>query len=179
MYSKEKNRGLAFITMSSEEEALEAVTKLNSYEFEGRLINVEYAKSRKKKAFVERGKAALPRYDVFVANLSWKVKARDLKEFFGLMNEDVVSAEVTYQMKPTRKPTGFGFVSFGSKEKAEEAISAFQGKELMGKPVRLALSTRSLKAESFDGKSVGVISTEINGGEESDNADEINASQQL
>ncbi|KAL5705118.1 hypothetical protein ACHQM5_023733 [Ranunculus cassubicifolius] len=159
MYNKGRNRGLAFITMGSEEEAIEAISKLESSEYEGRSISVAYAKSLKNRRPVDE--VAVPRCDVFVANLSWKVKAKDLKEFFGSMNEHIASAQITYQMKPTRKPTGFGFVSFGSKEKAEEAISAFQGKELMGKPVRLALSTRYLKAEAKDGNVVEP-SNEIN-----------------
>ncbi|KAF5204748.1 28 kDa ribonucleoprotein [Thalictrum thalictroides] len=132
MYSKTKNRGIAFIIMGSEEEAAEALAKLESYELEGRPISVAYAKSKKRKPLVARD--TLPKFDVFIANLSWKVKGKDLLEFFAPMSGDLVAAQVTYKMNPTRKPTGYGFVSFSTKEKAEEAISSFQGKELMGKP---------------------------------------------
>ncbi|KAF9611139.1 hypothetical protein IFM89_027194 [Coptis chinensis] len=172
MYNKDRNRGLAFITMGSEEEALEALNNLGTCEIDGRSVSVAYAKVRKTKPRVIT--ESTPKYDLFVANLSWKVKSKDLIEFFKPMNSDVVSAEVTYQMTPTRKPTGYGFVSFRSMEKAEEAIRDFQGNELMGKPVRLAFSNRILKGQSKDGISLGEKSAESNSEERrSDNTKEI------
>ncbi|PIA52009.1 hypothetical protein AQUCO_01000116v1 [Aquilegia coerulea] len=172
MYSKTKNRGIAFIIMGSEEEAAEALAKLESYKLEGRPIGVDYAKSKKKKPLVVRD--TLPKFDVFIANLSWKVKSKDILEFFAPIRGDVVSAQVTYKMNPTRKPTGYGFVSFRTKEKAEEAISSFQGKELLGKPVRLDFSNRSLKKESKDDTNLGEDSTEVKGDEGISKADESN-----
>nr|ACR36518.1 unknown [Zea mays] len=48
MYSANKNRGLAFVTMGSEEEALAALTHLNSTILNDRKIKVDFARPRKK-----------------------------------------------------------------------------------------------------------------------------------
>ncbi|KAK9130125.1 hypothetical protein Sjap_010612 [Stephania japonica] len=150
MYNKTQNRGLAFVTMGSAEEALEALNALNSYEFEGRIMKVELAKTQNKNN-VEQAQAAVaaPRHDVFVANLSWKVKSKDLKEFFSSVNGNVnvIAAKVIHQSSD-RRSTGYGFVSFGSEEEAKSAVSTFQGKVLMGRPIRVGLGRRSSGKES-------------------------------
>nr|DAD41022.1 TPA_asm: hypothetical protein HUJ06_015345 [Nelumbo nucifera] len=125
MHNKTRNRGLAFVTMGSEEEALAALTNLEAQEFQGRVLKVNYAKSLKKKPSVRP--EPVIKHNVFVGNLSWRVRSRDLREFFGSGTGNVVSAEVIFQSNP-RKSTGYGFVSFSSPEEAEAAISAFSGK---------------------------------------------------
>lgn len=65
-------------------------------------------------------------YNLFVANLPYEARAKDLKEFFGSGNYNVVSAEVIFHENP-RRSLGYGFVSFRSKEEADTALSSFQG----------------------------------------------------
>lgn len=66
-------------------------------------------------------------YDVFVGNLAWKVTSSDLSEFFGGENGNALRAEVVYHTNP-RRPAGYGFVSFSSKEEVEAAIANYDGK---------------------------------------------------
>ncbi|KAF6170295.1 hypothetical protein GIB67_042985 [Kingdonia uniflora] len=148
MFNKTKNRGLAFVTMGSEEEAITALSNLELFELEGRPIKVSYALTQKKKPkALPVAVKVVPRNNVYVGNLPWKVTSSELWEFFGSSNVNVLEAELIYQ-RDTKKPSGFGFVSFGSREDARAAISALKGKLLMGRPIRMALNRRSLKEES-------------------------------
>ncbi|KAI3861841.1 hypothetical protein MKW92_003355 [Papaver armeniacum] len=161
MHSKTKNRGLAFVTMGSEEEAVAAMTNLEAYDFDGRILKITYAYPKKNKE-VREVPPAPTKFNVFVGNLSWDVTSSDLREFFSSLNDNIVSAEVIYQTTEMRKPSGYGFVSFSSKEEAEAAITAFKGKILMGRPLRLARSRRKLKEEVKAGTAFGGTSSEVN-----------------
>lgn len=66
-------------------------------------------------------------YNLFVANISYEVRSKDLKELFDSGTGKVVSAEVIFHENP-RRPSGYGFVSFKSKKEADEALAEFQGK---------------------------------------------------
>lgn len=140
MYNKNRNRGLAFVEMGSPEEASAALNSLQSYEFDGRVINIKYAKPKKEKIrpSVERKPIT---YNLFVANISYEVRSKDLKEFFDSGTGKFVSAEVIFHENP-RRPSGYGFVSFKSKKEADEALAEFEGKNFMGRPLRVAPSKR-------------------------------------
>ncbi|KAL9312692.1 hypothetical protein ACSQ67_018144 [Phaseolus vulgaris] len=146
MYKKDRNRGLAFVEMGSPEEALEALNKLESYEFEGRVMRVNYARPKKKKTPPPVKPSSGVTFNLFVANLSYEAKSTDLKEFFDSGTGKVVRAEVVFHESP-RKPSGYGFVSFKSKKEAEAALSEFQGKSDTGKIVPL---------QDFMGRSIRV-----------------------
>ncbi|KAJ4966643.1 hypothetical protein NE237_018492 [Protea cynaroides] len=162
MYDKIRNRGLAFITMGSPDEAVAALTNLDGYEFGGRAIKVAYSRSLKKKRSVRP--EPVVKHNVFVGNLSMRVRSRELREFFSSGSGNLVSAQVIYQSKP-RKSTGYGFVGFSSKEEAEAAVTAFNGKILMGRPVRLALSKLGLKEASEEVSQTEERTTKVNGDE--------------
>ncbi|KAL2339953.1 hypothetical protein Fmac_007893 [Flemingia macrophylla] len=141
MYKKDRNRGLAFVEMGSPEEALAALNNLEAYEFEGRVMKVNYARPKKIRT-PPPVKSKLPvTFNLFVANLSYEARSKDLREFFNSGAGKVVSAEVVFNENP-RKPSGYGFVSFKSKKEAEAALIEFQGKEFMGRPIRVDRSRR-------------------------------------
>ncbi|CAK8568141.1 unnamed protein product [Lathyrus sativus] len=140
MYNKNRNRGLAFVEMGSPEEALAVFNTLQSYEFEGRVINLKYARPRKEKTPPPVEQKPIT-FNLFVANLSYETRSKDLKEFFDSGASGVVSAKVIFREDP-RSPSGYGFVSFKSKKEANDALSAFQGKKLKGNPIRVAPSKR-------------------------------------
>ncbi|XP_045824251.1 28 kDa ribonucleoprotein, chloroplastic [Trifolium pratense] len=140
MYNKYRNRGLAFVEMGSPEDALAAFNSLQSYEFEGRVINVKYARPKKEKTPPPVGRNPIT-FKLFVANLSYETRAKDLREFFDSGTSKVVSADVVFRENP-RRPAGYGFVAFKSKKEATEALSEFQGKTLMGRPIRVAPGRR-------------------------------------
>ncbi|KAJ8568228.1 hypothetical protein K7X08_020950 [Anisodus acutangulus] len=138
-----KSRGFAFVTMSSGEEAQAAIDKLDAYELSGRIIRVEFAKRFKKPpgapppSTPPRGET---RHKLYVSNLAWKVSSTQLREFFSA-NHNPVSTRIFFD-NASGRVTGYGFVSFDTKEEAEAALSALDGKELMGWPIRLKFSER-------------------------------------
>ncbi|KAL9263552.1 PARTING DANCERS-like protein [Drosera capensis] len=139
-YSKKRNRGLVFVEMGSKEEAAEAFKKLDGSEYQGRTLKILYAKPKEKNASISPDLPKIPLlYNLFVANLSYEVKSKDLKELFASKGCRVVRAEVMYQENP-RRSSGYGFVSFGTKREADKALSTFQGKELKGRPIRVEKS---------------------------------------
>ncbi|GKV09400.1 hypothetical protein SLEP1_g20908 [Rubroshorea leprosula] len=173
MYNKTNNRGLAFVTMGSPEEALEALTKLNLSEFEGRVLRLNFAKHRRKKPATSVSPKPAIAFNLFVANLSYEARAKHLREFFSSEGANVVSAEVIFHDNP-RKSSGYGFVSFKSKKEAEAALSAFQGKVFMGRPIRVARGRQFVKAQSEEGSKSDDKSIELNSGSEPvDTSDEV------
>ncbi|XP_076898204.1 RNA-binding protein CP33, chloroplastic-like [Bidens hawaiensis] len=133
-----KSRGYAFVTMGSTEEALSAIQKYDSYELMGRIIRVEFAKDNKKPTPPRT--SGEKRYKVYVSNLAWRARSNNLRDLFGEFNP--LSTRVVFE-SPDGRSAGYGFVSFASKEEAESAISALNGKELLGRPITLAFSDRS------------------------------------
>ena len=98
------------------------VCSLNAaQEFEGRVINLKYARPKKEKTLPSAERT------LFVGNLSFGTRAKDLREFFDSGTSKVVSADVVFRENP-RRPAGYGFVSFKTKKEADEALSEFQGK---------------------------------------------------
>ncbi|XP_058096948.1 RNA-binding protein CP33, chloroplastic isoform X2 [Magnolia sinica] len=125
-------------------------TVVDVEEFEGRVIKVEFARTVKKKpssVMIDPVK----KFNVFVGNLAWRVRSSDLREFFGAENGSAVAAEVVFQSNP-RRSAGYGFVSFRSKEEADAAIAAFNGKALMGRTVRLGLTKNDVSGNEGDSK---------------------------
>lgn len=173
MYKKDRNRGLAFVEMGSPEEALEALNKLESYEFEGRVMRVNYARPKKKKTPPPVKPSSGVTFNLFVANLSYEAKSTDLKEFFDSGTGKVVRAEVVFHESP-RKPSGYGFVSFKSKKEAEAALSEFQGKDFMGRSIRVDRGRRFVqKPGDRNPKSVDTPSElSVNGAEAQQPAEE-------
>nr|GMD78241.1 28 kDa ribonucleoprotein, chloroplastic [Ipomoea batatas] len=125
-----QNRGFAFVTMASGEEAEAAIQKFDSYELSGRIIRVEYSRRFKKPI---RSPPPPPprdgRYKLYVSNLAWKTRSTHLRELFSA-NFNPISARVVFENASGRS-AGYGFVAFGTKEEAEAAISSIDGKVLL------------------------------------------------
>ncbi|XP_050235004.1 28 kDa ribonucleoprotein, chloroplastic isoform X1 [Mercurialis annua] len=143
--SNGRSRGFAFVTMESAEEAQACVEKFDSHEVSGRIIRVEYAKRLKRPS--PPPPPGTPdtetRHKLYVSNLAWKVRSTHLREFFST-NFSPVSSRVVFD-GPSGRSSGYGFVSFATREEAEAAISALDGKELMGRPLRLKFSDQKTK----------------------------------
>lgn len=90
-------------------------------------MNINYVNSPKKKQKSPSASKAVSPYNLFVVNLSYKVRAEDLRELFGSEDRKVVSAEIIFHENP-RRVSGYLFVSFASKEAAEAALMTFDGK---------------------------------------------------
>ena len=95
----------------------------------GRIIRVELAK-RFKKPSPPPPPGPPPgetRHVIYASNLAWKVRSTHLRNFFTENFKTPVSARVVFD-SPSGRSAGYGFVSFLTKEDAEAAISAFDGK---------------------------------------------------
>ncbi|PNY17416.1 ribonucleoprotein chloroplastic-like [Trifolium pratense] len=154
--SKEgKGKGYAFVTMDTGEEAQAVVDKFNGHEISGRIIRVEIAK-RLKKPPPPPPPSGSPssdaRYVIYASNLAWKARSTHLKDIFTENFKEPVSARVVFQNADGRS-AGYGFVSYHTKEEADAAVSALEGKELMGRPLRVKISEKKVKkAESEEGE---------------------------
>lgn len=143
---KQKNgrsRGFAFVTMASAEEAQAVIAKFDSFELNERIIRVEFSKSfRKPSPPPPPGALAKSdgRYKIYASNLSWKVRANNLRDFFSEKFKPI-SARVVFD-SPTGRSAGYGFVGFATMEEVEAAVLEMDGKELMGRPLRLKISQR-------------------------------------
>ncbi|RCV31547.1 hypothetical protein SETIT_6G186800v2 [Setaria italica] len=148
MYNASKNRGLAFVTMGSEEEALAALNNLNSTTLDDRKIKVDFARPRKKQPKQVKQPVVVSdsteKYILFVGNLTWRVRNRHLRELFASA-PGVLSAEVIFHTTTPRRSAGYAFVSFSSKEAAEAAISSLNGQKLMGRPINVMFKEESAK----------------------------------
>lgn len=166
MYNASKNRGLAFVTMGSEEEALAALSNLNSTILNDRKIKVDFARPRKKQPKQPVVVSdSTEKYVVFVGNLTWRVRNRHLRELFSSA-PGVISAEVIFQTTTPRRSAGYAFVTFSSKETAEAAISTFNGQKLMGRPINVMFKDENAKKnESSVPKEEGA---DVESSEESD-----------
>ena len=92
----------------------------------GRIIKVEFSKSFRKPAPPPSPDTIVAKFKLYVSNLAWKARSNDLKEFFAQFNP--VSANIVFDDK---KSAGYGFVSFGTKEEAEKALSELDGKVII------------------------------------------------
>ncbi|KAK9165534.1 hypothetical protein Scep_000725 [Stephania cephalantha] len=138
------NRGYAFVTMESPDEARAAIDKFDSYELSGRIIRVEFSKSLKKPSpptVVPVRKETS--HKLYVSNLAWKARSTHLRELIISSSFNPVSARVVFD-SPSGRSAGYGFVSFATKEEAEAALSALDGKELLGRPIRLKFSEKNV-----------------------------------
>lgn len=68
---------------------------------------------------------------LFVGNLSFKTTENDLNDMFAA-HGTVVEANLMMD-RVSGRPRGFGFVTMGTEEEAQKAITALNGKEVEGR----------------------------------------------
>ena len=131
IYNREtdQSRGFGFVTMSTVEEAENAVEKFNRYDLDGRLLTVNKAAPRGTKP--ERPPRVFePSFRLYVGNLPWDVDNSRLEEIFSKHGE-VVNARIVYD-RETSRSRGFGFVTYSSETEMNDAIAALDGQSLDG-----------------------------------------------
>ncbi|GFQ08155.1 30S ribosomal protein 2 chloroplastic [Phtheirospermum japonicum] len=129
MYDKYsgRSRRFAFVTMRTVEDANAASEKLNGTEVGGREIKVNITEKpltplEMSLLQAEESQFVDSPYKVYVGNLAKTVTMDTLKDFFAAKGK-VVSAKIS-RVPGTSKSSGYGFVSFGSEEDVEAAISS-------------------------------------------------------
>jgi RNA recognition motif-containing protein len=73
--------------------------------------------------------------NIYVGNLSFSVSEADLKEAFGAFG--AVSSASIIKDKFSGESRGFGFVEMPTKEEADKAIAALNGKDLKGRALKV------------------------------------------
>jgi len=132
-----RSRGFGFVTMSSVQEVEAAVEQFNGYVLDGRSLRVNSGPAPPRELSSPRG----PRGEanrVYVGNLSWGVDNSALANLFNEQGE-VLEARVIYDRESGRS-RGFGFVTYGSSEEVENAISNLDGAELDGRRIRVTVA---------------------------------------
>lgn len=105
-------------------------------ELSERIIRVEFAKQLNKPPPSPpppppgRRNPRETRHVLYVSNLTWKARSTHLREVFTENFKTPVSARVVFD-SPAKRSAGYGFVSFLTKEDAEAAISAVDGKVII------------------------------------------------
>lgn len=98
--------------------------------------------------------------NIYVGNLAREVTEDDLKQAFGQFG--TVSASSIIKDKFSGESRGFGFVEMASKEEAQSAMTALNGKDIKGR----AVTVNEARPKTADGgrKNGGFRSGGRNGG---------------
>ncbi|KAK1376090.1 28 kDa ribonucleoprotein [Heracleum sosnowskyi] len=118
-------------------------------EMSGKAIGVELLKESKEPSPPppDSPPPGQTRYTLYVANLAFKARNKDLREFFAATCKPP-SVKVVFNNNK-RNAAGYGFVSYATREEAETAISDLNGKEFLGRTIDVQFKSPS-KAESID-----------------------------
>ncbi len=73
--------------------------------------------------------------NIYVGNLSYSTQEKELEELFGQYGE-VASARIISD-RDTNRSKGFGFVEMADDAAAQAAITALNGNEFMGRPLKV------------------------------------------
>ncbi len=73
---------------------------------------------------------------IFVGNLSFEATEQDLNDLFTTDGRQVDRVSIVTD-RDSGRPRGFAFVEMANASDASEAISALDGKELHGRPLRV------------------------------------------
>lgn len=74
----------------------------------------------------------LEKTKLFVKGLEWKLRGRDLVEYFSQWGKVV---HATVKLDQDRKSLGYGFVEFETEEDAENALNASNEQEFSGRKI--------------------------------------------
>uniref|UniRef100_A0ACD5WXM4 Uncharacterized protein n=1 Tax=Avena sativa TaxID=4498 RepID=A0ACD5WXM4_AVESA len=161
-----RSRGFGFVTMSTVEEVEEAVEQLNGYVLDGRTLKVNSGPPpprdqssprgfreqsggfreqsggfrQQSGGFRQQSSRGPSGGDnrVYVGNLSWNVDDAALQNLFNKQGS-VLAARVIYDRESGRS-RGFGFVTYGSSDEVENAVSNLDGADLDGRQIRVTVA---------------------------------------
>uniref|UniRef100_A0A2P2IQ46 Uncharacterized protein MANES_09G044400 n=2 Tax=Rhizophora mucronata TaxID=61149 RepID=A0A2P2IQ46_RHIMU len=141
-----RSRGFGFVTMGSVEEANEAIRMFNGAEVGGRTLRVnfpEVPKGGEREIMGPRIRSSYKGFvdsphKIYAGNLGWGLTSQGLRDAFA-NQQGLLSAKVIYE-RETGRSRGFGFVTFETAEDADAAMSALNGVEVEGRPLRLNLA---------------------------------------
>lgn len=125
-----RGKGIAFVTMASEEERDAAIDGVNESDIDGRTVYVAKAKPRGEQEKIEKTK-------LYIGNISFDTTVEDLENAFGEFGP--VSNVYVPTDRETGEPRGFAFLAM-SKEDAATAIEKMNGSDFNGRQVEVSES---------------------------------------
>ncbi|CAM6042620.1 unnamed protein product [Sphagnum compactum] len=144
----QRSRGFAFVTMSTAQDAIAAIEKLDGMDFGGRILKVNFPQAPTREPRTSSYNNSPPRREggggynnpnkLFVGNLSWNVDDVTLETIFSDYGK-VLEAKVISD-RETGRSRGFGFVTLASADEVTEAINNLDGAEHDGRQLRVNLA---------------------------------------
>ncbi|KAM1306236.1 hypothetical protein FF1_008709 [Malus domestica] len=143
----DRSRGFGFVTMSTVEEAQDAIRMFDGSQVGGRTVKVNFPEVPRGgereilgpnstrtgfKVYIDSP------HKVYAGNLSWGLTSQGLKDAFE-EQPGLLGAKVIYE-RVSGRSRGFGFVTFETNEAAESAVAAMNGVEVDGRPLRLNMA---------------------------------------
>jgi RNA recognition motif-containing protein len=119
-----RSKGFGFVTYEADEQAADAINKLNNTEVDERTIRVSTASEEGSKA------------KLFIGGLSWDTTSESLREVFEEVGE-VISAKVVTDRENNNRSKGFGFITMASDDLAKKAEEVMNGREVDGRDIRV------------------------------------------
>ncbi|KAK9668595.1 hypothetical protein RND81_13G070800 [Saponaria officinalis] len=150
----DRSRGFGFVTMETIDEAREAIRMFDGSQVGGRTVRVNFPEVPKggerkmmgARARINNQSFVETPHKIYAGNLGWGVTTQGLRDAFA-DQEGFLSAKVVYERESGRS-RGFGFISFSSVEAAESALSAMNGTELEGRPLRMNFASERSRPDS-------------------------------
>lgn len=129
------NRGHAYVSFSTIEEAMDAHGTLNGMDLAGKSVHIDYAEVKARPARAPVASDRAPSLKLFVGSVSKDATEDDLRELFQPCGEltDVYVAKDA----DTGAGRGFAFVSYSTVDEAIAAMNTLNGAELAGESIRL------------------------------------------
>jgi nucleolin len=131
-------RGFGFVTFSTSEEAVQARNSLDGSLQAGRSMSVRpFSSEPPRRGDSPRGDAgpgpqASEDRTLYVGNLPYDASQQEVTEFLGQHGVQPI-VRIHLPAGPDGRPRGFGFVTLGSAEAANEAIIQLRGVEVRGR----------------------------------------------
>ncbi|KAK7411066.1 hypothetical protein VNO78_02434 [Psophocarpus tetragonolobus] len=149
IYNREtdQSRGFGFVTMSTVEEAENAVEKFNRYDYDGRQLTVNKASPRGTQPERPPRRTFESTLSIYVGNLPWDVDNTRLEQVFSEHGK-VVNARVVYD-RETGRSRGFGFVTMSDETEMNDAVAALDGQSLDGRTIRVSVAEDRPRRSSF------------------------------
>lgn len=129
-----RSRGFGFVTMSTIEEAEKAIEMLNAYELNGRELVVKKADPKGTRP-ARQFQPIEPSYKIYVGNIPWSMDESQLEQMFS--EHGKVASTSIVRERDTGRSRGFGFVVVSSEDEMNNAIAAFDGKNLEGRTIKV------------------------------------------
>jgi len=171
-----RSRGCALVEYETEEDAKNAIEKMNDTELEGRTIFVREDRDKKPKEDAqkdgdagsvasENSGASDDGVRLYVGNLSFTTKSEELEKLFG----DFSCSKVDIKKGKNGRSKGFAICTFDSQENAKKAIEKYHDTEVdgrfvtvredrkPGRPYRTSLAPRSGGAGDDDAQDAGRV----------------------